>query len=66
MQPSAISRVSCLSLASKTALRGPVAIVALAVLAVGCQSTPHSTPVAPAAGFVARLGADRDHAAQLA
>ncbi len=41
--------MSCLSLASKDALRGPVAIVALAVLAVGCQSTPRSTPVAPAA-----------------
>ena len=49
MQPSAISRVSCLSRASKTALRGPVAMVALAVLAVGCQSSPHSSPVVPVA-----------------
>jgi aminopeptidase N len=32
-----------------TALRRPAALVALAVLAVGCQSTPHSTPVPPAA-----------------
>ena len=49
MQPSEISRMSCVSLASKTAQRGAVAIVALAALAVGCQSTPHSTPVPPAA-----------------
>jgi len=41
--------VSRLSRARKTALRGPVALVALALLAVGCQSAPHATPIAQAA-----------------
>ncbi|MGB7904188.1 MAG: M1 family metallopeptidase [Steroidobacteraceae bacterium] len=41
--------VSRLSRTSKTALRGPVALVALTLLAVGCQSAPHSTPIAQAA-----------------
>ena len=41
--------MSRLSRARKTALRGPVALVALALLAVGCQSAPHATPIAQAA-----------------
>jgi len=49
VQLSAISRVSGLYQIRLTALRRPAALVALAVLAVGCQSTPHSTPVPPAA-----------------
>ena len=45
MQLSEVSHVSLLSRAGKTALRGPIAVVGLALLAVGCQSAPHSTPV---------------------
>ncbi|MGB7739353.1 MAG: M1 family aminopeptidase/hydrolase, partial [Steroidobacteraceae bacterium] len=49
MQQSDVSRLSRLSLASKTVLRGPLAMVALALLAVGCQSAPHATPAERAA-----------------
>jgi len=49
MKQTGFSRVSRLSRARKTALRGPVALVALALLAVGCQSAPHATPIAQAA-----------------
>ena len=44
MEQSEASHVSPLSRAGRTALRGPVAMVALALLAAGCQSAPHSTP----------------------
>jgi len=46
MQQSDVPRLSRLSLASKTALRGPVAMVALALLAVGCKSALLPTPEA--------------------
>jgi len=49
MEQSEVSHLSRLSRAGKPALRGPVAMVALALLAAGCQSTPHSTPVERAA-----------------
>lgn len=49
MQLSAICRVSGLSLVSNSSLRGRFAFVALAVLAVGCQSTRISSPKPPAA-----------------
>ena len=48
MEPSAVSYVCRLSLASKTALRGPLVMAALAMLAVGCQSAPPSKSVVPA------------------
>jgi leukotriene-A4 hydrolase len=49
MQPASVSPVSHRSLAGKNVLRRPVAIIALAVLAVACQSAPHSTSAVPAA-----------------
>ncbi len=48
MEPSAVSHVNHLSLARNTGLRGPLAAIAFAVLAVGCQSAPHLTPGVPA------------------
>ncbi len=49
MEPTAVPHANRLSLARKLSLRGPATIVALATLAVGCQSAPHSKPAHPAA-----------------